>query len=140
MSNRQLVLSYLAGIIDGEGCIGVYKNRSNGNHQLRITVEMVEEHALILLHEVFGGKCYRKKAKRPRRARRLWMVFNSQAASALIELRPYLQVKRKHADVALEANWIPSTRFVSLSIEENETRTRVNAAIKKMNKRGYYGE
>ena len=40
---RQLKLAYAAGIVDGEGSVGIYKNNFCNQYQLRITVEMTRE-------------------------------------------------------------------------------------------------
>lgn len=136
--NRESLLAYAAGLIDGEGCIGTYYNKVTKNYQLRITVEMVEKEGLVVLEKLFGGKWYYKEAKIPRRARHLWMLFGSEAEKALKELQGYLLIKNKQANEVLKADW---SGFIGkpLSDEQVSIRESVNIEIKKLNKRGYYG-
>lgn len=51
---------YLAGIIDGEGCIAIQKskqaNQTNPIYSPKITVGMVNENIIKLLQENFGGR------------------------------------------------------------------------------------
>lgn len=138
--NRELMLAYAGGLIDGEGCIGIYGNSHNGNYQLRISVEMVHNNGLKILNQLFGGRWYNQKAKAPRRARYKWMLFNSKAEKALKQLIPYLLVKHNHAQIALEANWSQFIGGKKLTSEEIKIRHSVYSRIKKLNKRGYYPE
>lgn len=128
-------LAYAAGLIDGEGCIGLYHNSHNGNFQLRITVEMCERHGLDLLASIFGGRWYHKQKSAPRRPCFVWMAFNSEAESALIRLLPFLRVKRRHAEVALTADW-HSFYKRKMSPEQQKVRQAVCAEIKILNRRG----
>ena len=114
----------------------MYKNSHNGNYQLRITVEMVDRRGLDVIALLFGGRWYSKPNNPPRRARYVWMTFNSEAESALRELSEYMRVKRDHALVALEADW---SGFIGrpLPREQKDARERVANRIKEMNARGY---
>jgi hypothetical protein len=136
-SHRELLLSYAAGIIDGEGCIGIYPNSHNGNYQLRISVEMVQLSALKILHGLFGGKWYYKKAVKPRQARYTWMVFNRQAAGVCKELLPYLRIKNRNVNNVLKADWFS---FYKRPITDKQQKIRKQVWLdnKEINKRGYY--
>jgi hypothetical protein len=99
-------LAYLAGIVDGEGYIGVKKaNAKNSVSPLyheRIQVRMVNEEAISLLKDTLGGSYYRE---RPRVARGrplyCWQVSDWLAAEALWRLLPWLIVKRANAENVL---------------------------------------
>jgi len=135
---REIYLAYSGGLIDGEGCIGIYYNNYNHNYQLRISVEMVNKEGLEILSFLFGGKWYNQKAKNPRRAKYKWMIFNSQAANTLKELLPYLFVKQEHAKVALLGNWHKYIGGKKLSAKEKQIRQKICNKMKELNKRGYY--
>lgn len=134
---KEIKLAYAAGLIDGEGCIGIYYNSHNGNYQLRITVEMCERQGLEILYELFDGKWYYKEhSNRPnRRPVYVWMLFNSRAEDALGQLVPYLQVKHKHAINALSVDWHSFAKR-PLPPEENEKRAVVHKLMKEYNIRG----
>jgi len=136
--DREILLAYAGGLIDGEGCIGIYYNSVNHNYQLRISVEMVHKDGLEILDKLFGGRWYNQAAKQPRRARYKWMIFNLTAANALKELLPYLYVKKEHANVALTGCWDAFRGGKTLSQEEIKIRESIHGQMKKLNKRGFF--
>jgi hypothetical protein len=97
------LLPYLAGIIDGEGYIGVKRSachpgRVTPGHHARISVKMNEPApAVRLLAEAFGGRC----APENGRAMLCWQVTDAAAERALTALLPYLLVKRAQAENVL---------------------------------------
>lgn len=102
------ILAYLAGIVDGEGYIGI-KRSATPKHQVsprfceRIQVRMIHEDSIKLLHETLGGNYYRERMGQ-RRGRPLfcWQASDAQAANVLTALLPYLRIKRENAMAALE--------------------------------------
>jgi hypothetical protein len=106
------LLAYLAGIVDGEGYIGVKRSSHPGRvtcgHHARISVKMnAPAPAVRLLHDTFGGRC----APENDRAMLCWQVTDLAAERTLIELLPYLIVKRAQADNVLALrSWQASSR------------------------------
>lgn len=106
MSKRTEILAYLAGIVDGEGYIGIKKSkpynkltgRVNPGYDERIQIRMVERGALRLLERTLGGWCYYEKAATKNR-RPLFCYQASQLKAARIceILLPFLRIKRKQA-------------------------------------------
>lgn len=135
--DHDLKLSYAAGLIDGEGCIGTYWNKVHKNYQLRITVEMVDGEGIDVLIDLFGGKLYHKIFE-TRRDTYSWMVFGSVAENSLKELLPFLHVKRDIAVTALKADWT-TFKGKPLTEAEKEIRRSVNKEIKILNARGLNG-
>lgn len=94
---------YAAGLIDGEGWIGITK--SGGTFHVRLKISMTDKGlpALHAMQRLFGGKVYADRdATESNRATHSWIV-TGEAAMAIIErLRPMLLVKAEAADVALE--------------------------------------
>lgn len=128
-------LAYAAGLIDGEGCIGIYHNSHNGNYH--IAVEMVDSSGLEELHNLFGGRWYFKPATDVRRGRCSWMVFNSAAENALRLVLPYLRVKRPQAELGLTTQWGPrSQQFRRLPRDEQATRARCHEIMRTLNQTG----
>jgi hypothetical protein len=128
-------LAYAAGLIDGEGCIGVYKNSHNGNFQLRITVEMVEREGLDLLAKIFGGRWYSKNKAAPRRPTHVWMTFNSEAERAIRMLIDHLRVKAPQANAVLKADWHSFAKR-KMCPEQQLVRESVASEVKQYNMRG----
>lgn len=129
-------LCYAAGLVDGEGSIGVYLNKVYNHYQLRLQVQMCDKEGLELLEHLFKGTWFHYKAKPPRRAKWQWLVTNSAAASALQLLKPYLLVKKKHAIEALKADWFSYNSKNPLTEQERNIRKEVSVRIKEFNKRG----
>lgn len=97
MKNEEL--AYLAGIIDGEGWITI----DRCNNEIRVGVAMVDTSAVELLQQTFGGKlrlCSVVKSTHRRTTE--WEVSVRKAKDVLTQVLPYLRIKRRQAEVALE--------------------------------------
>jgi hypothetical protein len=118
-------LAYLAGLIDGEGCIRIKKakayrcqGRRTPSYTPAIHVRMVDEPAIAFLEETLGGWTYKEKPhSRGGRPLFCWQASGNVAAGVLRALRPYLRIKGEQADVALE--------LVTLKTESQKHRTKV---------------
>ena len=96
------ILAYLAGIIDGEGCIAIESPSGhksvNRQHRLAVRCTMMDSEAIKLLCLAFPGS-YRYDEKRGGTYE--WAVLSSRAYSCLQQLLPYLRVKRYQAVVGM---------------------------------------
>lgn len=106
MSNK-LELAYLAGIIDGEGCITInLRHPRDGRsirHDLNVQCNMQNQKAILLLGQIFGGlKNYRVKDKKSNKIVYEWRVSNRKAYECLKQLFPYLRVKKEQALLGIE--------------------------------------
>ena len=104
---RTGILAYCAGIIDGEGCIGIYvRNPRNGRsmrHELKTQVNMQTIPAIEMLKEYFGGlQNYRVKNKKTGAFCYQWRIGDRKAYDCLKILLPYLRVKKAEAKKAIE--------------------------------------
>jgi hypothetical protein len=106
-------LAYIAGLIDGEGYIGIKRSqpyqhltgRVNPGYHARLCIKMVEESAIRFLAETLGGWYFEEK--RPNGGlskRRLfsYQATDKAAAEVLRAVLPYLRVKRANAEAVLE--------------------------------------
>ena len=94
---------YAAGLIDGEGYIGI--QQAGGTHQLRLKVSMSDKGlpALRALKSLYGGKIYDdREVTETRRATSTWVLTGDRAGEVIERLSPLFLVKRQAADVALE--------------------------------------
>jgi hypothetical protein len=101
-------LAYLAGIIDGEGCIAIRKSKRTGTckstrYAAAVTVGNTSRHLIEQLVGTFGVGCvtYRYPTK-TKRACYLWSLPSRGAREVLRAVQPYLIVKREQAAVLLE--------------------------------------
>jgi hypothetical protein len=110
------VLGYLAGIIDGEGCIGITSAKGpasrNTSHALRLYVTSTSEELMVWLIDTFGaGRRVSRNEKPGKWATRYdWVVYGHQAEQLLRTVLPHLVIKQAQARLALE--------FRSLSREQ----------------------
>jgi hypothetical protein len=97
--------AYLAGILDGEGSIGVYKRfvgkKKGASYSLRVMVGNTDV-SLIRWLQRLGGSIYEQKPKKSNwSVCYTWTVWANQAAAILEEVLPYMLVKREQAERAL---------------------------------------
>jgi len=99
---------YLAGLIDGEGCIDIHLTRNKTpNHKyeyydLRLRIAMTTEEPIKTMEALFGG-CHSVTSKGGNRRAIHELCWIGDKALVLLELmQPYLILKRKHADLAIE--------------------------------------
>lgn len=111
MLSSETDLAYAAGIIDGEGCIGVYgyvrpSIALGKRYSLTVRVSMVDSEPPTFLHETFGGYLGHlhcpSRQKNNQRAQYYWCIAAQKARQFLIVVLPYLRARRKQAEVAIE--------------------------------------
>lgn len=119
---QETTLAYLAGLIDGEGYIGVKKaNRRDATSPMyheRIQVRMIHEGAIALLTETLGGNYYREKPRATGRPLFCWQASDALAARILEAVLPYLVVKRECAENVL-----------ALRASKNDPRARLRGGM-----------
>lgn len=144
--------AYLAGLIDGEGCIGIYKGKSGSGHRMhsiRVIVSMTDEAPVGFLHSLYGGRM--REQPRPN-GRSHWkdryeVIFaDGKARQLLLDILPHLLVKRRQAEIALEFLEGRDEYHLKkggvkrgdpvLAAEEWERRERLRQEIRELNRRG----
>ncbi len=87
--------AYLAGIFDGEGCVGIYSIGVGKTKVLTVAVHMTEKHVVELFHQQFGGSFYFKpRRKEHHKDQWCWVVKRSRALKAMEAMSPWLRIKR----------------------------------------------
>lgn len=98
-------LAYAAGIIDGEGCIGIWRKLQQQrylSYDMRVTVSMIDEWLPNWLRFAFGGSItYHKSKQKNRQPQWQWRITANQALAFLILILPYLTIKRPQAELAI---------------------------------------
>ena len=101
-------LAYIAGIVDGEGTIGIHraKRRGPGNswtYSLRVSVSMTEAYLPEWLKMAFGGNTYGKLRDKPRwKPQTEWVILGEKATGFLGDIMPYLIIKKPQAELAFK--------------------------------------
>lgn len=115
---KETELAYAAGIVDGEGYIGVKKSkayecqgRSTPGYHALVAVKMIDRSALELLHRLFGGSFYAAKVNldSPRRPLFAWQVSDAGAERVLLSLLPFMRVKKTQAKNVLALRRLQAT-------------------------------
>lgn len=106
--NYIAVISYLAGIIDGEGSIGIEhlspdnKSRKKDYYNCRLTVINTDEPLMKLLKTYFGGSYDQRKKIDGRKICYRWHVFGKRLETAINELIPHLRIKKPQALIVMQ--------------------------------------
>ena len=105
-----VVMSYIAGIFDGEAYIGVTRQkaaksggkRRNDFYSLMIQVKATDKRMTDYLLEHVGGY-YRTENRRTINGKLVhnWAIDGDRASSLLLAIRPYLVCKRDQADIGI---------------------------------------
>uniref|UniRef100_A0A6M3JES2 Putative HNH homing endonuclease n=1 Tax=viral metagenome TaxID=1070528 RepID=A0A6M3JES2_9ZZZZ len=98
-------LAYTAGIIDGEGYIGIkYTGRKSGRRYRTLRVEVGNTNKILIdwLQLHYGGSYYQAKSKPQNRQYWKWGLSAKQAAAFLEKILPYLLIKKYEAALAIE--------------------------------------
>jgi len=101
-------LAYAAGLIDGEGSIGIYKTKYNRCHygyhyRLLIQIGMCDAIATTWMYKNFSGNYgwYDRPGVSYQRMHR-WQLNDKRASDLLVLLLPYLKTKKVQAEIAIE--------------------------------------
>lgn len=134
-------LSYLAGIIDGEGSISIEiqsksirHNRKCDYYSLRLMVVNTHLPLLEWIQNNFGGTIRKRKKYENRRQCYRWNLCSHKAAQVLKECYPYLIIKKNHAHVFIDFAITMSRAHVRLSDELLSYRKELYLKLKNINK------
>jgi len=104
---QQWILPYTAGIIDGEGSIGIHWHKSKSRHSLgyyglRVTVGNTNPWLIQFLKFNFGGSITVRHRLNPVwKDAWHWTIYEKQAMNFLKLVVPYLQLKKPQAELAI---------------------------------------
>jgi len=144
---------YLAGLIDGEGYIGIKPNRRPENRNRQhfspvIKMALVEKSGYLLfeIRAKLGGHIYKRTSTNERHnSSYYWDVHTFNTAKKVLDyVYPYLILKKEQAKLALEliktkVNTdvrLQNGQIQSLDHRILEKRQRLYSLVKKLNRRG----
>jgi hypothetical protein len=102
-------IAYIAGIVDGEGCVRIKKTkaykcqgRTTPGYHASIQIRMVNEEAIRFIAETMGGWYFRQKPSvKTGKPLYCWSMSDQKAEDALRLLLPFLRVKRRQAEAVI---------------------------------------
>lgn len=143
----ELQKSYLAGFIDGEGCITISKKKDHSGMRFgycfrpHVNVANSNEASLNRLVQWtgLGNVSHSSQSHRKNRKDKFqWQLWSQQARQVIEAVLPFLYIKKQQAVILLKfiSNSRRSPGSVGLSNAEWKRQHQLNAAIKRLNKRG----
>lgn len=140
----KLDIQYIAGFVDGEGCIYA-QVRENNRLDTRLTVTNTDLKTLLEIQEFFGCGKIREKSRSAKdiytKICYVWEVWAKEAAVVIKQLLPFLRQKKKQAELILELREYCITRksykkgrcgVIPLSADEKARREGFVRAIKEL--------
>lgn len=95
-------LAYIAGFIDGEGCIRIKKSNQSGNSYY-VTLQVTNSNRMPLMEikEVFGGKVYHQEKAKNKKIYQYYATCN-EAVDAFRTLIGFSRVKKDEMELAIK--------------------------------------
>ena len=131
--------AWLAGFIDGEGCIAIsyyYHKDGRKKHYLSLRIAQKFQEPLLKIQEIYGGSvCYTDC--RPKNQVYIHITSAKKAERILRDVLPYLTVKKAQAELALKfrdikrgsKGHVPTPQVVW---EEREALRKIMQSLKKV--------
>ena len=125
---KDLECAYLAGILDGEGEIGIHKmterkSTKGYRHRLEIAITNTCKHILEFVQLRYGGNLHvKQRYSEKHRVCYRWRVEGQTAIAFLKDIYPYLRIKRMQADIAFE--FVKTLRTIG-----GDTRTPISDEV-----------
>lgn len=138
--------AYIAGYVDGEGCITLSKKKDPEmrlGYCFRPHVHVANTHhkSLLIMQRWtgLGNLCHvREETDRNRKERWQWQMWSQQARQLLESILPFLIVKKERAKILLEfmRRCRRQPGKMGLSKREQQFQVRTNLRIKTLNRKG----
>lgn len=131
--NRELIIAYIAGIVDGEGSIVI--ERTKNHYKARLHISSSSREIVDFCQSSFDcGHVYKYNDHQPNhRLAYQWVVNSKMAQRVLLELLPYLILKKRQAIIGIALESRKKGRFFPVSPEELIIRDRMRNTVMKLN-------
>lgn len=139
---RAIRLAYAAGLIDGEGYIGIEKivrlerKGQPTRYYLRVTVTQKDGKVMDWLYGNFGGKIHKGNNHNQVTDNWIywWRIENSPASDFLKQILPFLKIKRNQAEIAIRFQSRMKLKSKQVTVHEINEREGLCQALKKAKK------
>jgi hypothetical protein len=133
--------AYLAGIVDGEGYLGLVNvNRTRHWFYAQLTIGMTGKELFDLQKQIGTGRIYTRTWQRPNtKPCHVWTLGANPCRCLLPQLLPFLRFKKRQAELVLE--YLEMSAHIArksplLSQAHRERATAIWEQLKALNKRG----
>jgi len=142
--NLREKLAYLAGIIDGEGSLLLWMNKSSqksGQFNLRVNVTSTDKCLVDWIFDNFGGSIYEcnspsRKCQPKWKKQYVWQINRPEMLQFLENIYPFLIIKKERCEIAIKFRKTFSKRERNLSKETFNIRLEMFEKMKHLNSRG----
>ena len=153
----KITLSYIAGFMDGEGCITLnrtyrkdarnkkayFRDEYLGAVQIGMADIPIQREILKMLKEHYGGY-YAEFAPRPSAGKNskptiFWRILSQKAARFCEDILPYLRVKKRQAEIVIEMAKSTRSNRGKKKLPDQKVlllRKRLLEEVRILNKRG----
>lgn len=139
--------AYIAGVIDGDGYIGLSKKRtldqrSGYSYRPVVSVSNTKVELLFWLEQItgVGSICAMKRSNLAHKQAFIWQTWSQRAADILRLILPYLILKKKQAELMVsytEKHGGSNRKGINgLTRAQHTDQARFHARMAKLNKRG----
>jgi len=126
-------LAYTAGIVDGEGCIRIYKSSRKGHkyldYVLRVDVTNTEIWLCQWLRFAFGGTVHKHGSLPHCKLCWSWVIQAKAAGEFLQLILPYLNIKRPQAELGIKFQNSKIPKRTSILTEEERAIREVQRIL-----------
>ncbi len=125
------LLAYIAGFLDGEGAVGLYRcnTRKRFSYRLEVQLMQVDKRPLDLVKKHYGGSLSVRRHDNPKwQDCWHWMSADKTAERLLRDIYPYLIVKKERAEIALRFRDLPCLNNID-HINQITERSRERARV-----------
>ena len=142
--NHREKLAYLAGIVDGEGSLLLWMNKSStdrGQFNLRVNVTSTDKCLVDWIFQNFGGSIYEcnspsRKSKPNWKKQYLWQINRPEMLQFLKDIYPFLIIKKERCEIAIKFRETYNKRERNLTKETFGIRFALFNQMKHLNHRG----
>lgn len=134
---QDIDLAYLAGLIDGEGCLSISRVGNYG-YGASIIIKMTNEEVIKWVHINFGGCLSKESRKAPQETIYSWQLnTRAEILNLLRALQPYLKVKKVNAKVVAGfCLRFPDARRLGVVKEDISEKYKYYKVAQALNSRG----
>ena len=125
---------YLAGIIDGEGCISLH---SNGSSTVLLVVANTNKNLMTWLHKKFEGTiCIGTSSNIKSKIGYYWYCQQKNIIEILVRIIPFLLIKKEQAKLAIKYRNLISSHHRILTQTNKNKRKEIICKLHRLNKKG----
>lgn len=145
IEERELKYAFLAGLLEGDGCIQISTRKSlrmkfGIEMWMYIEVSNTKRELLEFLVENFEGRITSYQRKGNASLSYTWRLERAKASALLLHLYSYLIIKKKQTELAIKFQGMVSIRGrgsnIPLTQKEHEERVALVEKMHVLNKRG----